>query len=595
MSEKSAGSSGKDVLYIDVDDEITSIIDKVRGSKQKIVALVLPKRATVLQSIVNMKLLKRAADGHKKNLVLITAEHGLLPLAGTVGLHVARSLHSKPEMPDGPGHAATDDHADIEEADADDEPDSSTAASGYARAKSEDAKIDKNRSIGELAGAAAIDDQIDDDRIDLSNEEDDAPAAAGVFAGKGKKAAKGTDKKLKIPNFNKFRLLIILGSAGVLVLAVLLYVALAVMPKATISIKTDSQAVDGSSVISFKTGDAVTLDTEDGIVPATEQKTTKTASQQVAASGQKNNGEKASGTMKITNCTSSPVTIAAGTGVSAGGFTFIVQSNLALSDGNFTSGGSCKSTGGHIGTVAVVAQSGGANYNVAARSDYNVSGYPGVTGAGSAMAGGTDNIAKIVLQADIDSAKQKLSSADTEGIKQELKTGLTNKGLFAVDATFNTADPQVKTSVNAGDTADNVTVTQTTDYTMLGAEQSDLQKIVQASVKDKIDTTKQKILDYGLDGATVGLQSRNSDGVSVTYQTNVVVGSELNVGSIKTQVAGKKSGEAKDLIKQYPGVTDVEVEYSPFWVSSIPKKTGKITVEVQKPKVSSTSSNASNP
>lgn len=595
MSEKSAGNSGKDVLYVDVDDEITGIIDKVHGSKQKIVALVLPKRATMLQSIVNMKLLKRAADGGKKNLVLITSEHGLLPLAGTVGIHVARSLQSKPEIPDGPGHAAADDHADIEEADADDEPDESTAAGGYSRSagKAGDPKIDKNRSIGELAGAAAMDDQVDDDSIDLSNEEDEP--AGPIAALTGKKQKKGTDKKLKIPNFNKFRVLIILGVAAIVVLGVLSYVALAVMPKATISIKTDSQAVDGSSVITFKTGDAVAVDTESGVVPATEQKTTKTASQQVAASGQKNNGEKASGTMKITNCTSSPVTIAAGTGVSAGGLTFIVQSNLALSDGNFTSGGACKTTGGHIGTVAVVAQSGGANYNVAARSDYNVSGYPGVTGAGSVMAGGTDNIAKIVLQSDIDSAKQKLSSADTDSIKQELKTGLVNKDLFPVDATFNAADPQVKTSVNAGDTADNVTVTETTDYTMLGAKQSDLQKIVQDSVKDKIDTTKQKILEYGLDNATVGLQSRNADGVSVTYQTAVVVGSELNVASIKKQVAGKKSGDAKDVIKQYPGVTDVTVEYSPFWVSSIPKKTGKITVEVQKPKVSSTSSDASNP
>ena len=52
----------KDVIYIDVDDEITTIIDKVRSSQSKILALVLPKRATTLQSIVNMKLLKRSAD-----------------------------------------------------------------------------------------------------------------------------------------------------------------------------------------------------------------------------------------------------------------------------------------------------------------------------------------------------------------------------------------------------------------------------------------------------------------------------------------------------------------------------------------------------
>src|ERR1035438_6749581 len=89
----------KDTIYIDVEDEITNIIDKLQSSKGKVVALVLPKRATVFQSIVNMKLLKRAADAQKKNAVLITSEAGLLPLAGMAGIHVAKTLNSKPEIP----------------------------------------------------------------------------------------------------------------------------------------------------------------------------------------------------------------------------------------------------------------------------------------------------------------------------------------------------------------------------------------------------------------------------------------------------------------------------------------------------------------
>ncbi len=91
--------TSKDTIYIDIDDEITGIIDKLKGSDAKVLALVLPKRAAVLQSVVNMKLLKRAADEAKKHVVLITSEAGLLPLAGMVGLHVAKSLTTKPEIP----------------------------------------------------------------------------------------------------------------------------------------------------------------------------------------------------------------------------------------------------------------------------------------------------------------------------------------------------------------------------------------------------------------------------------------------------------------------------------------------------------------
>src|ERR1700751_4777818 len=102
MSAKIPPKPAKDVIYVDVDDEITSIIDKVENSEHKVVALVLPKRAATLQSIVNMKLLKRSADNADKNVVLITSEHALMPLAGAAGLHVARNLQSKPEVPEAP-------------------------------------------------------------------------------------------------------------------------------------------------------------------------------------------------------------------------------------------------------------------------------------------------------------------------------------------------------------------------------------------------------------------------------------------------------------------------------------------------------------
>src|SRR3989344_1419410 len=92
----------KDTVYVDVEDDITTVIDKVEGASEKIVALILPKRASVMQSTVNMRLLKRAADKAEKSVVLITSDEALLPLAGIVGLHTAKNLQSKPEIPEAP-------------------------------------------------------------------------------------------------------------------------------------------------------------------------------------------------------------------------------------------------------------------------------------------------------------------------------------------------------------------------------------------------------------------------------------------------------------------------------------------------------------
>ena len=55
----------KDVIYIDVEDDITAIISKVKASKEKIVALVPPKRVGVLQSAVNLHLLSRGGQARR--------------------------------------------------------------------------------------------------------------------------------------------------------------------------------------------------------------------------------------------------------------------------------------------------------------------------------------------------------------------------------------------------------------------------------------------------------------------------------------------------------------------------------------------------
>jgi hypothetical protein len=574
----SGTNNGKDVIYIDVDDEITGVIDKVRGSGQKIVALVLPKRATVLQSIVNMKLLKRSSDEAKKHIVLITAEAGLLPLAGVAGLHVAKTLQSKPEVPDAPAKMDdTPENVSEPVGSLDDEADVAAA----------EPALDKAQTVGELATAAA-----DDETIELDDEDPDQ-AAGSTLTPAGAASTKGKNKKFKIPNFNKFRLLLILGGVGIVLLIIGIVFALKVLPKASVIIKTDSTAINTNIPMTLKTAAETALDPATGVIPATLQQTQKTQTQDVPATGQQNNGVKATGnvTLSLTDCSKDQVTVPAGSGVTSGGKTFITQQSATMN--SVKVGGVCKNSthlSDSTATVGVVAQTGGAQYNIAP-STFTVSGCSGgcsgVTGASSAaMSGGTDDIIKIVTQADIDGAKQKISAQDATPIHQDLTNGLIAKGLYAIDETFKTGDPAVTTSVNAGDKADNVTVTQVTTYTMLGVKQADIQSLAANAAKKSINPAKQSILSYGLDNAKFALQSLDADnGATVTVETTVVAGPQLNVATIKKQVAGKKAGNASEIIKANPGVKDVKVTYSPFWVGSIPTNTAKITVTIEKPKV----------
>jgi hypothetical protein len=257
----------KDILYIEIDDEITAIIDKVRSSDGRIVALVLPKRATVLQSIVNIKLLKRSAENAKKHIVLITSEASLLPLAGAVGMHVASSLQSKPAIPqvgDAVIPPAGDTDEDFSVEDAADKPIGQLAGVGAAG-------VATSRATGEP------------ETIELDNET--APTGhsggalgAGAAASAAKKAKK--DRKLAIPDFNKFRLGLIAGGGLLVGLLVFFYFAVFVLPAATITIETDSSDIRTNASLKLDPA-ATAVDVEDNVIPAKTEQKSQTGAQQV--------------------------------------------------------------------------------------------------------------------------------------------------------------------------------------------------------------------------------------------------------------------------------------------------------------------------
>lgn len=562
------GASNKDVVYIDVDEEITGIIDKVRSSRHQIVALVIPKRSTVLQSIVNMKLLKRSADHAKKNIVLITGDEGVLPLAGSVGLHVARNLQSRPEIPKAP--PAFDAKPEIAE-----EP------VRMAGKFDDESPVDRTKTLGELSGVAAA-----DDAIELDNSHDDekpTPDEQDNGKKKGKKEKKPKkNKALAVPNFGRFRSWLFIGAAFIIIFIILLVFSLTVLPRATITVDTNSQNVSSNLQLTLSSS-ANSVNTTTEVIPAQTAQAQKTYTGTANATGQQNNGQKASGsvTLSLTDCSQPSVTIPAGTGIVANSLTFITQSSVTLY--SFTKGGNCDNSQfqnlGSSATVNVVAQNGGSNYNIQP-STFTVPNVSNVSGSSSqAFTGGTDDIQQIVQQADISNAQSKINT-NTSGMKTQLEGDLQSEGLYPIQATFTATTPTPSPSTAAGQPASTVTVTESVTYTMQGVKQSDLQSIVAASVKNQISGNSQKILNYGISSATFTAQGTNA----VNMQDNALVGFALDQSTIKSQVAGQKPGTAESTIKSYSGVTNATVHLSPFWVSTIPKNTNKITVTIVNPK-----------
>lgn len=579
--------NNKDVIYVDVEDEITNVIDKVNSSKSKVVALVLPKRATVFQSVVNMKLLKKKATEAKKNVILVTSEAGLMPLAGAVGVHVAKSLQAKPEIPPSPNvDEANDGPINLEDEPGDDE------------------KLDSSKSVGELAGAAAVGaaagsklGKDEPENIDFDNDaaadpmglkDIDKEAKDGKKKAKKVKPAKGLNgKSTKVPDFNKFRKILLIGGAALVALIIFWIIGFKVLPKATIIVQTNTSSINSNLALTLSQGAGSVVASSD-TVPAKYQTAAKTiASSAVNTTGTKTIGTSASGTITVTNsvCNPSPVTIPAGTVFtdSSGNFNFASNSTTTVGAAQAEIVNHKAVCTSPTDTVNVTAAAVGPSYNIAATSytsnDGDISGY---TMSGSSMSGGASNNVQVVAQADVNSAGSQITSPVNNQIEQQLESTLKTEGYQPITATFVAAKPVYTPSAPVGAQANTVTVTGTFNYSMFGAKKSDLNTLILANVNQQINPSSQSILATGVENATFTQQKAGTATDQVTMQAVSTVGPKISASAIAKQSVGQKSGDIKSTINQTPGVTNVTIKYSPFWITATPNNVKKITVVIEK-------------
>jgi len=544
----------KETIYVDPDDDITGIIDRVNSASSKIVALVLPKRAQVLHSSVNFRLLKRSADEKNKKLVIISTEPAIVKLAGYTKIHVASTLNSTPQIP---------------------KVESERPISETIEADDDVAEVDTKKSVGELAGFK--------DKPQLTNHEDDHIELDNIDVNAKDKAESKEkpklNKKLKVPNIDKFRNRIIFGGVGVFVILVLLFVAFFVMPSATITIKTENSNLETKFEFTASTS-AKDFDESKKIFPAQLKELKKDLSDKVTATGKVDKGDKATGNMTLYNCNKQdkPVTVPAGTRFAAGEFGFLTKADITVQVSNFTGGGSCKEDVSV--SVAVIAESGGDKYNISARSGFKSSNFgDDIRGYGGDMSGGTSKLVTSISQADVDTVKASLEKASTDADKEQLITQSKAEGLYPVTETFHVAYGTATASPAVGEEAANGTVTLGVTYTMLAIKESNLTDSVKKIQESNITTATQKIYDSGFSKAKLGQVERKSAGEALMrFTTNATVGPFLEASEIAEDIKGKSAGETKEIIGDRPGISSVEVQYSPFWVYQTPNRLNKINI-----------------
>jgi hypothetical protein len=198
------------------------------------------------------------------------------------------------------------------------------------------------------------------------------------------------------------------------------------------------------------------------------------------------------------------------------------------------------------------------------------------------MTGGTDKIVKVVTDADVNKAKDAITKRTGSEAPGDLIDDIREDGYYPIEETLNASTPTVTSTPEVGAEASEVTVTSTTEFTMLGVKENDLKKLIEESAKEEVEKNGQGIRDDGLDEANFRVESRDPVGsTAMTLQTTVVAGPDLDEDALKEEIAGKKRGEIQESLESREGVNEVEVDYSPFWVTTTPKSADKITIVIE--------------
>lgn len=553
----------KDVIYIDVEDDITAVIGKVKASKEKVVALVPPKRIGALQSAVNLRLLARTAENSNKYLVIVTNNKALIALSASAKIPVAKNLQSKPEIAE-IAALVVDDGEDIIDGALLPVGDLAKAVDP---AKPEEPDVDIN-SIN-----------IDDDALK------NAPSSLRQTKSNRMKSSKGSSKEnTKIPDFSRFRKRLFIGiGLGIALIAFLVWaIWFAPAAKIIITAKTTPSPVS----MSVKLGGSAATDVSKNIVQTVTKQIKKEISVDFTATGQKDVGTKAVGSISVRNCDySEGFTLPAGTEFStSAGLIFI--SNSATSVPGFSgSSSACTLSGSSSGkaTVQVQASNSGDKYNNTGGVTYSIGSIPSdskVDALGTVMTGGTSKITTIVTAEDVQTASQALADLPTDDVKQQLTKQFTNGEAVISDSFAVNRATAVSTPAIGLESTGKAKLTSQATFSITAIAKSELQVYLKdALTKQMSSGNNQRIYNDGVDKVVLSGYNNNDQASTINIATTGQIGPNINDSAIKEQVKGKRFGDVQSQISSISGVNNVDVKFSYFWVGTVPSDINKIDVE----------------
>ncbi|MAF20474.1 MAG: hypothetical protein CMI55_02205 [Parcubacteria group bacterium] len=604
-------------IYLEPDEEIVSVIDRLIQAEDEEINLIVPSGAQIWQSSINLKLLKREADSSKKQITLIISNDLGAKMAERIGfvvkkekdlpvelvdqqeegLEQAEDQQEEPELRPGPkAEAEADSQAEASpEGDRQDMIDllvedleSEKEANKSFPFEGKNSALNKKDKVS-LARAAPED--MKKRMVDIVNPKDEIKVNffRQKLLKKGPliKIRKKPKEQVAVPvdltsssgsKWSKF--LIIFIVLALITAGSVTYLAL---PSAEITIfpKTELISFD-LSVIGSKAVSQV--DEILNTIPLQEIEVKKTKSREFVSSGKKELNEKARGLITIYNEYSSvPQTLVATTRFeSSNGKVFRIMKSVTVPGAEIQEGKIIS----HSIEVEVVADQAGADYNIGP-SNFTIPGFKGTAKfAGfyaqskTAMTGGSVETVKMVLAEDLKQAEESLAEELKKEVKQALEEQIPTD-LKIIENGFK-EEVDVLSTVEEETRTDKFRLEVEVAIQALIFKEEELQGLVDSNLASMISQNKTSLSETQqiIWGQSIIDWSKKEAFFDLNVQEEVA--QQIEVEALKDDLIGKSETEIRSYFNNLAESGEIEngtkITLWPFWVKKIPNQKEKIKI-----------------
>jgi hypothetical protein len=531
------------ILYLEDDEEITSVIDRLKHIDETSIVLVIPRNAAITSSVVSLKLLKKSADDLGRELFLVASDDTSRTLIRRAGL-VAHAKIDESFFAEHDEDTATEDPAE--------------SITTRPIPEPEEPKKPILSDISPKSKAQELPKKSDPTPNITVEPRETRPAP-----------------HQKNPNASRFKKWNILIIAIVLIsLGSYLFFSLP-NARVTITLASVPEAYSKDYTVAVKTDES----SDDSVIVGQIIKSEQEQSLSAKPTGTKTVGEKATGTVTISNeYSTTPQTIIAGTTVqSAGGLTYKTNSQVTVP--GYTDPGGGKVPG--EASVAVTAAEIGTKYNIGP-SNFTIPGLNSEIYADSstAMSGGSSRQATVVAKTDI----SKLEIAIIKSLKEKLFIELEDQVLSAeqtlLDDAIEYETVSSKADKSVGDEAKQVTATVKLRATGLVYDTAELKDKVRADLEADLDD-EHVLADKDLKDLVVTVKKLDISMATMNIDTEItaLIAPAIDEKILKQNVAGRTVKEAEKYLESIKEVTDSSVRVWPdWWFKSVTVSINKIEV-----------------